>query len=194
MRLLKFSSRQTEPEDLLTKRVLLRRPTAEDFEAWAALREASAEFLKPYEPRWTSDELSRGSFRQRLRHHEADIASGRGLPWFLFGLEHDGALLGGLTLSNVRRGVAQSGTLGYWMGEKFAGQGYMREAVEAVCHSAFQRHDLHRVEAATVTDNVVSQRLLERCGFQREGVARSYLKINGQWRDHILFARVNDSA
>ena len=93
-----------------------------------------------------------------------------------------------MTLGNVRRGVAQCGTLGYWMGEKYAGQGYMAKAVRALLRHAFLEMGLHRIEAACAPDNERSRRLLERLGFQREGYARAYLLIDGAWQDHLLFA------
>ena len=194
MKLLRLTSSGPAPEDIYTERLLLRRPKPSDFEQWARLRQKSAGFLRPFEPSWTSDELSRSSFKARLRRQEADINSGRGLPWFVIENNSKQTLLGGLTLSNIRRGVAQTATLGYWMGEPFAGHGYMSEAVMAVCASAFEVHRLHRVEASTVLHNTRSQGLLEKCKFEREGIAKSYLKIDGQWEDHILFARVNNSS
>ncbi|MGI9355643.1 MAG: GNAT family N-acetyltransferase [Rhizobiaceae bacterium] len=189
MRLLKFARPHPAPAQLFTERLMLRRPDPSDFEEWAALRARSADFLKPFEPVWTADELSRSAYRLRLRRQEAEINAGRGLPWFLFSLG-TGTLLGGLTLSNIRHGVAETATLGYWMGEEFAGRGYMREAVDTICENAFNAHKLHRVEAATVVENERSQRLLLRCGFRQEGIARGYLKICGTWRDHLLFARL----
>jgi ribosomal-protein-alanine N-acetyltransferase len=134
--------------------------------------------------------LSRSAFRARLRRQEADIASGRGLPWFLFDRENPDILLGGLTISNIRRGVAETGTLGYWMGSAYANRGLMKEALLAVCDDVFKVHGLHRIEAATVFENEQSQGLLKRCGFREEGTARRYLRINGEWRDHVLFARL----
>ncbi len=189
MRLLKFSRPYREPAQLFTERLMLRRPDPQDFENWSTLRAKSADFLKPFEPAWTADELSRSAYRMRMRRQEAEINAGRGLPWFLFSLEN-GGLVGGLTLSNIRRGVAETATLGYWMGEDYAGLGYMREAVGVVCQNAFSEHGLHRIEAATVVENERSQRLLKRCGFRPEGTARGYLKICGTWRDHLLFARL----
>ncbi|NRB29511.1 MAG: GNAT family N-acetyltransferase [Rhizobiaceae bacterium] len=190
MRLLQFASRYPEPARLITARTILQRPQANDYQSWADLRGESANFLRPFEPAWTPDELSKSAFRARLRRQEADISSGRGLPWFVFNRENPDVLMGGLTISNIRRGVAETGTLGYWMGEKFADQGYMKEALLAVCEDVFNVHNLHRIEAATVLENKQSQGLLRRCGFQEEGVARKYLRINGEWRDHILFARL----
>jgi ribosomal-protein-alanine N-acetyltransferase len=190
MRLLQFASRYPEPARLITPRTVLQRPQANDYQAWADLRRDSADFLRPFEPAWTPDELSKSSFRARLRRQEADISSGRGLPWFIFDRDNPQTLLGGLTISNIRRGVAETGTLGYWMGRNFANQGYMKEALLAVCEDVFTVHHLHRIEAATVPENEQSQGLLRRCGFREEGMARKYLRINGAWRDHILFARL----
>lgn len=192
MRLLKFASKYPEIQSVETQRLILRRPQSTDYHAWAELRRSSAGFLRPFEPLWAHDELSRNAFRSRLRQQDADITSGRGLPWFLFDKASPETLMGGLTISNIRRGVADTGTLGYWMGEPFAGQGYMSEAVHAVCSNAFEVHNLHRIEAATVLENERSQRLLLNCHFQKEGLARKYLRIDGNWRDHILFARLAD--
>ncbi|MEM8749353.1 MAG: GNAT family protein [Pseudomonadota bacterium] len=190
MRLLKFAQKEVDSGVIRTDNLLLRRPEMDDYIAWARLRTASADFLRPYEPLWTSDEHTRHMYRQRMRRQEADINKGTGMPWFIFDLSNPEQLMGGLTLSNIRRGVSQTGTLGYWMGEPFAGQGHMREAVLGVCKWAFYRNDLHRIEAATVKDNHRSQRVLLGCGFEREGEARQYLRINGEWRDHILFAKI----
>ena len=93
-----------------------------------------------------------------------------------------------ITLDNIRRGPSQSATLGYWTGEPFARQGYMREAIDAVVHQAFSRLDLSRVEAACLPENAASRGLLEKAGFKYEGVAQSYLQIEGRWRTHVLYA------
>jgi ribosomal-protein-alanine N-acetyltransferase len=103
-------------------------------------------------------------------------------------------LLGGLTLANVRRGVAQAGSLGYWIGEPYARRGYMAASVRALLPFAFGGLRLHRVEAACIPSNSASIRLLEKSGFTREGYAREYLCINGIWQDHLLYARLKDDA
>jgi [ribosomal protein S5]-alanine N-acetyltransferase len=105
----------------------------------------------------------------------------------------DGALVGGLTLANIRRGVAQACSLGYWMGLPFVRHGYMTAAVRAVVPFAFATLRLHRIEAACIPTNAGSIRLLEKNGFVREGYAREYLCINGIWQDHLLFARLKDA-
>ena len=152
------------------------------------LRALSRDFLTPWEPTWPADELSRAAFRRRLRRYARDLREDLTYPFFVF-RAGDGVLLGGLTLSHVRRGVAQSASLGYWMGQPHAGRGHMSAAVAALVPFAFQTLRLHRVEAACVPTNQPSIRLLERNGFEREGYAKSYLCINGTWADHYLYAR-----
>jgi ribosomal-protein-alanine N-acetyltransferase len=166
--------------------VYLRAAGNRDFEAWRALRAASRAFLKPWEPRWPVDDLTRAGYRRRLLRQDRDRQDDQAYSFLLF-REEDNALLGGLTLGNVRRGVAQCGALGYWMGEPFAGQGYMSRGVKAALRHAFVELRLHRVEAACAPHNERSRRLLERLGFQHEGFARGYLLIDGVWQDHLLF-------
>jgi ribosomal-protein-alanine N-acetyltransferase len=169
--------------------VFLRAPEMRDYQAWADLREASRVFLAPWEPTWSEDELSRASYKYRLRRYAEDVRDGRAYAFFTF-RKSDAVLVGGVTLSRIQRGVAQMGTIGYWAGAAFAGQGFTSAATRAVVRFAFEELDLHRVEAACQPDNEASLRLLQRVGFQREGFARSYLKIDGQWRDHVLFGFV----
>jgi [ribosomal protein S5]-alanine N-acetyltransferase len=173
--------------------VLLRTPQMTDYEEWSALREASRDFLIPWEPTWPDDDLTRGAFRRRIKRYTEDLRSDQGYA-FLIVRYSDGALVGGLTLANIRRGVAQACSLGYWMGLPFVRQGYMAEAVNAVIPFAFATLRLHRLEAACIPTNAGSIRLLEKNGFVREGYAREYLCINGVWQDHLLFARLKDTA
>lgn len=170
-----------------TERLTLRQPLLTDFRDWSAMREQSAEFLIPWEPVWASDHLTRKGFSNRVYWAQRSITNGSALPLFLI-RRADERLLGAVTLDNIRRGPAQSGTLGYWIGAPFARQGYMREALQAVVHHAFGRLDLSRLEAACLPENTASRGLLEKCGFKYEGVAQSYLQINGRWRTHVLYA------
>ena len=171
--------------------VVLRPPQMSDYPEWAALREASRDFLTPWEPTWPADDLTRASFRRRIRRYFEDQRGDLAYPFFIF-RRNDDALVGGLTLANVRRGCAQACTLGYWMGRDYARRGYMTAAVRGVIPFAFGTLRLHRIEAACIPANTASIRLLERTGFQREGFARQYLCINGLWQDHLLFARLKD--
>ncbi|SFD47752.1 GNAT family N-acetyltransferase [Roseivivax sediminis] len=170
-----------------TERLTLRPPMHADYVAWSRLRADSETFLKPWEPTWASDHLSRKAFTNRVYWAGRSIAAGTAVPIFLIRRD-DSQLMGALTLDNIRRGPAQSGTMGYWIGQPFARQGYMREAIEAMVHQAFERMDISRVEAACLPENVASRGLLERSGFKYEGVAQSYLQINGRWRTHVLYA------
>jgi len=145
--------------------------------------------LVPWEPAWASDELSRASFKLRLRYYAREAREDLGYAYFVFRTGDD-SLVGGITLSNVRRGVSQSVQLGYWMGLPHIRRGYMKAAVSAVLVHAFETLRLHRVEAACLPNNLASIRTLESAGFMREGLARQYLKINGVWQDHVLFARL----
>jgi ribosomal-protein-alanine N-acetyltransferase len=173
--------------------VSLRLPQMSDFEEWAALREASRSFLVPWEPIWPADDLTRTAFRRRLRRYTEDQRNDLAYPYFIFRNE-DQKLVGGLTLTNIRRGVAQAGSLGYWMGAAYARQGYMTAAVRTLVPFAFSTLKLHRIEAACIPENAASVRLLEKTGFVREGFAREYLCINGIWQDHLLYAQVRQGA
>ncbi|WP_137390073.1 GNAT family N-acetyltransferase [Rhodoligotrophos defluvii] len=167
--------------------VVLRVPQMSDYEEWAALREASRSFLVPWEPTWPADDLTRSAFRRRLRRYWRDVREDQSYPFFVYRLP-DEVLVGGLTLSNIRRGVAQTCSLGYWVGQPYARRGYMSAAVRAVIPFVFDTLRLHRLEAACLPTNEASIRLLRSCGFTEEGYARGYLQINGVWRDHLCFA------
>ena len=166
--------------------VSLRPPQMADFFPWAELREVSRSHLTPFEPQWTLDELSKAAFRDRLKRYQRDVKDDQGYAFFVFG-GPDRSLVGGITLSNVRRGVAQTAAVGYWIGRAFARQGFGSAALRAVTLFAFEELRLHRLEAACMPSNAASLHTLERGGFAREGIARRYLKINGVWEDHVLF-------
>jgi [ribosomal protein S5]-alanine N-acetyltransferase len=169
--------------------IMLRTPQMTDFDEWEALRETSREFLTPWEPSWPDDDLTRSAFRRRIKRYTEDLRADQGYAFLI--LRHsDGALVGGLTLANIRRGVAQAGSLGYWVGLPFVRHGYMTAAVRAVIPFAFTTLRLHRLEAACIPTNVGSIRLLEKTGFAQEGYAREYLCINSTWQDHLLYARL----
>jgi ribosomal-protein-alanine N-acetyltransferase len=181
----------SEPQPLIEGQgVYLRAPVMGDYDEWAALRERSRSFLMPWEPEWPSDDLTRSAFRNRLRRYTAEIRDDLGYPFFLFRAS-DKKILGGATLSNIRRGVAQSANLGYWMGAPYAGKGFMSVAVAAIIPFSHGALGLKRIEAACIPGNTASVRLLEKSGFMREGYARKYLCIAGKWQDHLLYARLS---
>jgi len=174
-----------------TERMVLRPPVQADFRSWSGLRQDGASFLQPWEPSWSPDHLTRKGFVNRVYWANRSISQGTAMPLFLV-RRKDSEILGAITLDNIRRGPAQAGTIGYWIGERHARQGYMREALTAVVHYAFEVMDLSRLESACLPENAASRGLLEKCGYKYEGVAQSYLQINGRWRNHVLYANLRN--
>lgn len=173
--------------------VYLRYPRIADYANWAQLRGESREFLTKWEPVWADDELTRGAFRRRIKRYQKETRLDSAYVFFVFRISDD-TLMGGCTLSNVRRGVTQCCALGYWIGARFARQGYMFDAVRALIPFIFGTLGLHRIEAACLPENEASRNLLLKAGFREEGLARKYLRINGDWSDHLLFALLEDEA
>ncbi len=185
---LSLISRQRQPV-IASERLILRLPAHRDYTNWASLRRESAAFLIPWEPAWANDHLTRSAFTARVRWAARAAKLGTALPLFLV-RQGDEALLGAITLDHIRRGPSQSGTIGYWIGQRHARQGYMREAIRALVDHAFVDLDLSRIEAACLPENTASRAVLEKSGFKYEGVAQSYLQINGRWRNHVLYANL----
>ncbi len=190
MAFLLSSTRTTSDFELKGRNVSLRAPAMGDYAAWAELRAVSRNELEPYEPAWTRDELSRTTFRHRLRHYAREAQQDLGYAYFIF--DADARLAGAVSLSNVRRGVAYAASVGYWIGSPLAGHGLMTEALGLLAPFAFGTLRLHRLEAGCVPTNIGSIRVLEKSGFSREGLARKYLRIRDVWQDHLLFARLSD--
>lgn len=183
----RFLSRQPDTLELAGDRHLLRLPRYQDYRQWYSLRSESRRFLEPWEPAWRNDELTESSFRTRVIRNEQEFSSGQAVPLLVF-TRAENVLLGGLTIGYIRRGAAQCCMIGYWMGERHAGQGHMFGALELAIPYIFSSLQLHRIEAACIPDNTRSIRLLEKVGFRQEGYLREYLKINGEWRDHVMFS------
>ena len=181
---------QTDPGPRLESgKVFLRPPRLHDFKPWVDLRARSTAFLQPWEPAWPEDDLTRPAFRARLNAYAREMELGEAIPFFMFRRD-DGALIGGVRLFHIRRGVAQTATMGYWIGQPHARQGYMQDGVKAAIAFAFGELALHRLEAACMPENGPSAALLLKSGFAEEGYAPAYLKINGDWRDHRLFGMI----
>lgn len=180
-------SHQFEGIRLNGDRVWLRWPKVGDHDEWATVRSDSRAFLEPWEPTWPTDVLSRSSFRRRIKRYARDARDDKGYSFFIF-QQSDNALIGGINLSHVHRGVSQTCSIGYWTAEPYARLGYMSDAVRTVLRFIFDELSLHRVEAACVPSNIPSRDLLRKVGFTEEGYARKYLRINGRWEDHLLFA------
>jgi len=180
----------SEPR-LLGQEVYLRLSQLLDWREWAEVRAASRDFLTPWEPTWPSDALSKSTFRRRIRRQIREAQDDLGYAYFVF-RRTDDCLMGGVTLTNLQRGAAQSCNVGYWIGKSFARQGYMADALTSALEHCFGALELHRVDAACMPNNQASQALLERSGMRLEGYAREYLRIGGAWRDHVLYAAIAD--
>lgn len=191
MSALRLLSRRDGTPHLQGKRVYLRFPLRRDYRSWAQVREDSRQFLEPWEPTWPQNDLTRRAFYRRIGRYEQDYSEGNTLPLFLF-TAHDDQLVGGLNISNIRRAASESCMIGYWMAEHAAGKGLMLDGLKAAIPYIFGTLRLHRIEAACIPENKRSLRLLEKANFQYEGYLRGYLKINGEWRDHHLFALLKD--
>ena len=171
---------------LTGKRVFLRPPKRRDALKWQKLRMSSKSFLVPWEPSWDASSCTRRAYLRYFKNSNYLANMDRAYSFLIFKTD-DKTLLGGINIGNVRRGVSQSASLGYWIGEKYSRNGYMKEALKLLIPSLFVDLRLNRIEAATLEENIASKNLLKKIGFKKEGVLRKYLKINGNWRDHILY-------
>ncbi len=188
--LLKTLSELMRGKPLVCGRIYLRPPQRGDWKDWAALRAESRAWLEPWEPSWSRDALSRRAFARRLRACAVNSQTDRGYAFFILERRGD-ALVGGVSLDDVRRGSGQAASLGYWIGERHARRGYMTDALSALLPFAFDGLELHRLSAAVLERNVASRRVLEKVGFVREGIARKYLRIDGEWQDHVIYGMLS---
>ena len=176
---------------VVTDRLLIRLPITHDYEAWVKLRRQSEKFLNQWEPEKNKEFYSKESFQTRVHWANKNFKLKKVLHLFLF-LRSDGELIGGLTLDNIRYSPFNSGSLGYWLGEQHSNNGFMTEGLRAIFHYANRTLNVTRLEAATLPNNGASRRVLEKCEFKYEGVGQSYLQINGRWKNHVLYANINN--
>ncbi|MEV0715806.1 GNAT family protein [Asanoa sp. NPDC050611] len=166
--------------------VQIRRIEASDAAALAAVYVANKEFLAPFEPPRAETFYTPAGQLTRIEEANADPQLYRCV------IEADGELVGMISLSVIERGPAESAHLGYWVARSVNGRGIASKATALMVQTAFGEFGLHRLQAGTLLDNAGSQKVLARNGFERIGVARDFLRINGRWQDHILFQLVND--
>ncbi len=191
--------------ELVSDRVLLRLPRLSDYEAWRDLRTQSRAHITKWEPDWQDHDITLEAFKKRLEGDALQMRANRRFSFLIFKAEDTynsddiagnsdpvlenspQTLVGGISLSDIKMGNRCSGSLGYWIGHQFVRQGYGSAGVAAVKRYGFFQLGLHRIEAACQPGNVESLKLLKKSGFEREGLAREYLKINGNWCDHELW-------
>ncbi|MDF2146715.1 GNAT family N-acetyltransferase [Knoellia sp. p5-6-4] len=170
-------------------RLVTRLVSLADAPVLAELARTNREFMAPYEPfrseEYYTVEGQRALVRGLLTLHAQD----RSLPHVI--LDEDGTVVGRITLNEIVRGPLQSCSLGYWLAQEAGGRGLATAAVRHIVEVAFDDLRLHRIQAGTLVDNHRSQRVLVKSGFAQFGLARRYLKIAGDWRDHVLFELLN---
>jgi ribosomal-protein-alanine N-acetyltransferase len=179
------------PPRLDAARIYLRLPESRDVDAWVEQISRNSDFLRPWSPSATLRQVNRHGFTARRALWQYDSQQGCAHVFFIF-RQNDDALLGGITLGNIIRGAGQMATLGYWLDAAVKGQGLMTEAVGRLCTYAQDDMGLHRLQAGCLPENRASHRVLEKNGFHAEGIARGYVKINGVWRDHVIFSKLAD--
>jgi ribosomal-protein-alanine N-acetyltransferase len=169
----------------------LRRSDARD---WARSRTGNEAWLSPWEPSaavpWP-DRHTPAAYRAMRRAAGRRARVGMSMP---FAVSYEGRFAGQVTVDNIVRGALRSGHLGYWVDSAVAGRGVASLAVALVCDHAFGPVGLHRLQADIRPENAPSRRLVERLGFRQEGLFRSYLDIDGDWRDHLAYALLAEDA
>lgn len=169
--------------------VALRLVSTDDVADLTALAVRNLAFLAPWEPLRSHRYATESAQRQMIMDALARHAGGVAVPLVIL---LDGEVVGRVNLSDIVGGVFQSAHLGYWVSEHVNGRGIATAAIAALLRLAFEDYDLHRVQAGTLVHNIASQKVLLRNGFTEIGLAPRYLKIAGEWQDHLLFQRIAD--
>ena len=177
--------------NILGDRVIIRPPRRRDWRSWVELRISSYDFLKKWEPYWELEKCNRSSYMRQLRLQKTRAAYDQAYAFLCF-KQSDKNLLGGINISNIERGVMQTGNIGYWLGKDFISQGYMYESISTLLPYIFSQMKLNRLQAYTLEENYSSRKLLESLNFKEEGILRKSMKINNVWRDHILYSRLKN--
>lgn len=165
----------------------IRPVTLEDAEPLVELLRANREFLAPWDPIRDPEFHTLAGQRMEIEKLLGDQERGLTVAHVIL---DETRIIGRVTLSNIVRGVFQSSNLGYWIGSADNGRGHATAAVGEIAELAFSKLGLHRIEAGTLPHNIASQRVLERNGFERFGLAKRYLQIAGSWQDHVLFQKI----
>ena len=151
------------------------------------------EFLRPFEPVHSPEYYTVAHWERELIRQEPETRPGSGVYFYICEAGNAERIIGMISLTNIVMGPFRSAFLSYKLDKDLLNRGYMTEAVSLVTEYAFTRLGLHRIEANVMPRNLPSLRVLEKCGYQQEGIARKYLKINGVWEDHIHMVRLNEA-
>ncbi|HKA68598.1 MAG TPA: GNAT family protein [Actinomycetes bacterium] len=173
------------PAKLSEGRVRLRPIQVRDAEAWYELRARNHAWLSSWEATTPGGSSQQLTFKQMVRRLRREARAGRVLP---FAVLYEGKLVGQLTVANIIWGSVCSASMGYWVDQRHAGRGIIPTAVALATDHCFKVVGLHRMEVAIRPENHASLRVVEKLGFRSEGLRPKYLHIDGEWRDHLLFA------
>ena len=170
-----------------SQRVIIRHPKRRDWKAWVHLRRESYGFLQKWEPYWTLNQCNKSNYMRQLKLQRTKAAYDQAYSFLCFE-KYNKVLLGGINISNIQRGVIQTCNIGYWLGEKNTGKGYMQESIKALIPYIYEQLKIHRIQAFTLEDNIPSRKLIEKVNFKKEGVLREAMQINNEWRDHVIYS------
>ena len=174
------------PVELKHNNIVLRPLGFRDRRAWLKIRENNKNWFKEWEATIPGEfDAKPASFYQVVKNLRDEARSLRALP---FVITVDGFLAGQVTVANINYGSTRSAYIGYWIGEEFAGRGYAPLAVAMAIDHCFKSLKLHRIEIAIRPENTKSLRVVEKLGLRSEGARPKFLHINGEWRDHLIFA------
>lgn len=171
---------------LITKNALLRLPTLDDIPEILRYFKENDAHLSPYDPKRPPNFYTEEFWKERIPKHREAFLADQGLRLYIFDKASGSEVMGSLEFSQICRGPFQACYLGYGIAKKYEGKGIMFESLSLAIEYAFKELNIHRIMANHVPENVRSAQLLQRLGFQREGIAKEYLQINGAWRDHVL--------
>ncbi len=182
-------SLKKKKRELIGEKVFLKTPVKENWSEWAKLRQKSKNFLQPWEPKWPKNFLTQESFSIFINMVEIALRNKTAYNFFIFNKKNN-HLMGGISLNVFKSEGYKSITIGYWMGQDYAGKGYMKDSLKVVCDFCFNDLNFYRIEAACLPKNITSKKVLLNAGFEIEGYAKKYLKINGSLEDHLLLAKI----
>jgi [ribosomal protein S5]-alanine N-acetyltransferase len=174
------------PVRLVDRELTLRPLHTRDSAAWREVRSRNSDWLKLWDATVPSSANQKATtFPQLVRRLRRMARQGTAMP---FAIDVSGVFAGQLTVNNIVRGSAQFASMGYWIDQDFAGRGLMPRAVALATDHCFFTAGLHRMEIAVRPENTNSLRVVEKLGLREIGYAPKYLHINGDWRDHRIFA------
>lgn len=171
--------------------IRLKTITKNEIELLEAYLLRNREFLKEWEPIREDSYYEKKQILKRIEEEQEERDKQTGINLYIFPKEEE-KIIGNVHIDSIARGVFQSCFLGYKLDESYINRGYMTMAVQKAIQIAFEDYKLHRIEANIMPENIRSQKVVKKLGFEAEGISKKYLKINGKWQDHIHYVKLNE--